>query len=206
MGGASAPALPRRRPPHTQPTASDRQRCAGGRRSSSKTGTPRRRPLTASMICGMSTTRFTRRRLLHSALAAAPAAALASRMSASRLLAQTAPPVSPVAAPPVSPAVALPPSPPAQKVQIASGPFKPTWDSLVAVTRPRTGSATPSSASGPTGPRSASPSRATGTRARCTSRATRSTTTTSRPTATPPSSASWRSTTCGRRRTGIRKS
>ena len=42
-------------------------------------------------------------------------------------------------------------------------------------------------------------------RARCISRATRTTITTSRPTAIPPSSASWRSTTSGRRRNGTRR-
>ena len=59
------------------------------------------------MIAGMSATRFTRRRILKSALAAAPAAALASRMNMSRLMAQT----------------------PAG-VHVAPGPFQPTWESL----------------------------------------------------------------------------
>ena len=71
------------------------------------------------MIPGMSTTRFTRRRLLQSALAAAPAAALASRFSARRLLAQA------------DPVAAL-----EAQVHIAPGPFKPTWESLVACTTP----------------------------------------------------------------------
>jgi len=56
------------------------------------------------MMSGMSNTRFTRRRLLKSALAAAPVAALAPR-----LLAQTPP-----------------------DVHIAPGPFQPTWESLKA--------------------------------------------------------------------------
>ena len=71
------------------------------------------------MIPGMSTSRFTRRRLLQSALAAAPAAALASRFSTRRLLAQA------------DPAAAL-----EAQVHIAPGPFKPTWESLVACTTP----------------------------------------------------------------------
>jgi alpha-L-fucosidase len=71
------------------------------------------------MIPGMSTTRYTRRRLLQSALAAAPAAALASRFSARRLLAQS------------DPVAAL-----EAQVHIAPGPFKPTWESLVACTTP----------------------------------------------------------------------
>jgi len=62
----------------------------------------------------MSTRHFTRRRLLQSALAAAPAAALASR-AARNLLAQAA----------------AAPSP-----RIASGPFQPTWDSLNAYKTP----------------------------------------------------------------------
>jgi alpha-L-fucosidase len=62
----------------------------------------------------MSSTRFTRRRLLQSALAAAPAAALASRISARSLLAQAAAPAP----------------------RIAPGPFKPTWDSLNAYKTP----------------------------------------------------------------------
>jgi alpha-L-fucosidase len=56
------------------------------------------------MMAGMSATRFTRRRLLKSALAAAPAAALGSK-----LLAQ----------PPLD-------------VHVAPGPFQPTWESLKA--------------------------------------------------------------------------
>ena len=67
----------------------------------------------------------------------------------------------------------------------------------------RHGSATPSSASGRTGPRSACPSRATGTRGTCTCRAIRPVRLPrARPTATRPSSASWRSTTSGRPRAG----
>ena len=71
------------------------------------------------MISGMPTSRFTRRRLLQSALAAAPAAALASRFSARQLLAQAAVPQGPH-----------------RPVHIAPGPFKPTWDSLTACTTP----------------------------------------------------------------------
>ena len=63
----------------------------------------------------MSTRRFTRRHLLQSALAAAPAAALTSR-AARRLFAQAA---------------ATAPAP-----RIAPGPFKPTWDSLNAYKTP----------------------------------------------------------------------
>jgi alpha-L-fucosidase len=61
----------------------------------------------------MSPTRFTRRRLLQSVLAAAPAAALTSRATRSLLAQATAP------AP-----------------RIAPGPFKPTWDSLNAYKTP----------------------------------------------------------------------
>jgi len=57
--------------------------------------------------------RLTRRRLLKSALAAAPGAALASNLTARRLHAQTPP-----------------------DVHIAPGPFKPTWESLTACTTP----------------------------------------------------------------------
>jgi alpha-L-fucosidase len=64
-------------------------------------------------MAGMPTTRFTRRRLLQSALAAAPAAALMSNGRARKLFAQT----------------------PAD-VHIAPGPFKPTWESLTACTTP----------------------------------------------------------------------
>ena len=60
-------------------------------------------------MAGMCATRFTRRRLLKSALAAAPAAALASRMRATNLFAQ-------------APA----------GIHIAPGPFQPTWESLKA--------------------------------------------------------------------------
>ena len=63
-------------------------------------------------------------------------------------------------------------------LEIQKGPFKGTRESLKA-TGSRSGSATPSSASGRTGARSRRPSRATGTPATCTSRAARSTSTTS---------------------------
>jgi alpha-L-fucosidase len=65
------------------------------------------------MMSGMSTTRLTRRRLLQSALAAAPGAALARRL-------------------PAQAAGQLP-----ADIHIAPGPFKPTWESL------RTGYKTP---------------------------------------------------------------
>ena len=59
------------------------------------------------MMAGMPAPRLTRRRLLKSALAAAPAAALASRLRTPRLLAQA-------------------PS----GIHIAPGPVQPTWESL----------------------------------------------------------------------------
>jgi alpha-L-fucosidase len=65
------------------------------------------------MMTGMSATRFTRRRLLKSALAAAPAAALLSNARARSLFAQSPAPM-----------------------KIAPGPFKPTWESLTACTTP----------------------------------------------------------------------
>ena len=62
------------------------------------------------MMARMSRNRFTRRRLLQSALAAAPGAALLSRSP--KLRAQ------------------------APSVHIAPGPFQPTWESLVKCTTP----------------------------------------------------------------------
>jgi alpha-L-fucosidase len=59
---------------------------------------------------------------MQSALAAAPAAALASRFSARRLLAQRGPDARRAAL--------------QAQVHIAPGPFKPTWESLVACTTP----------------------------------------------------------------------
>ena len=59
------------------------------------------------MMTGMSATRFTRRRLLKSALAAAPAAALA-------------------------PCLAQSPADPLAGIHIVPGPFQPTWESLKA--------------------------------------------------------------------------
>ena len=136
----------------------------------------------------MSTSRFTRRRLLQSALAAAPAAALASRFSARRLLAQA------------DPAAAL-----EAQVHIAPGPFKPTWESLVACTTPdwfrdaKFGIWNHWSAQ-------CVPEQGDWYARNMYIQGSRRTSSTSRPTATPPSSASWNSTICGRPRTGSPKS
>src|SRR5215472_8435109 len=64
------------------------------------------------MMAGVSSRRISRRSLLTSALAAAPAVALAPRM-ASRVLAQEI-----------------------EAIRIAPGPFRPTWESLTACTTP----------------------------------------------------------------------